>query len=96
MSTEELNEQGPFDGLLKQIAQRCIRNNWIQSSTHYFTKSEITEFNLILNGAGSIQNGYCFLDDYDYTEGMIRLFSGNCNPKWSFGVKDGNLWIEPA
>ena len=96
MSTEELNEQGPFDGLLLHIANMCIRNNWTQENTHYFTKSEINEFNLILNGSGSLQNGYCFLDEDGETEGMIRLYLGNCNPKWSFGVKKGNLWVDHA
>ena len=40
--------------------------------------------------------GYVFLDEDGGTGGMIRFYSGACNPKWSFWKKDGVLKVGMA
>ncbi|GMI44462.1 hypothetical protein TrCOL_g1800 [Triparma columacea] len=43
-----------------------------------------------------LEGGYVFLDKDGGTEGMIRLYSDGCNPKWSFWMKDGVLKVDLA
>ena len=39
-----------------------------------------------------VDGGYCFLDDNGGKTGLIRFYSGDSNPKWSFEMKaDGDI-----
>ena len=93
-----------FDTLLLHIAETCIKNNWFRTSEpfdkcyHCFTPDELNVFNKILDCSDecALDGGYCFLDEDGGTEGMIRLYANDCNPKWSFGKKEGELWVDHA
>lgn len=78
-----------------------------------FTRSEIKAMNdkftnpkrLKKKDIPKLTGGYMFLDDCDYSPkpegygktGMIRLFSANANPKWSFEkMKNGKIDIDWA
>ncbi len=45
-----------------------------------------------------LTGGYMFLDVPNGTEGLIRLYSGHCNPKWSFWIdkSSGKLCVDMA
>ena len=94
----EVKEGLSLDDLLKCIAEKCIANNWYRTDDasggyHYFTQDELKEYNE-LQPREPIDGGYCFLDEDGIPEGMIRSYSGNCNPKWSFWIENGELKID--
>jgi hypothetical protein len=91
-----------LSSLLLYIAQMCIDNNWHRTaelgSFHYFTQAELRDFNERFPGEPKLDGGYVFLDKDGGTEGMIRLYSDGCNPKWAFWMEDGVLkvdWTRP-
>jgi hypothetical protein len=48
------------------------------------------------DGVLIIDGGYAYLDHPDGTEGFVRLYSGQCNPKYVFWVEKGKLKYQGA
>ena len=93
------SEGANFGAELHRIARKCIENNWSRTDHseggwHYFTQAELVEINTTTGNR--FDSGYCFLDEDGGTEGMIRLWQGQMNPKWSFWLKGERLMIDLA
>lgn len=89
--------------LVKQIADYCIINQIKRTDDYdagwfYFEKKEIKEINRADKTKGKkmkCDGGYCFMDnDSKDCEGMVRLYYGNANPKFSFWVKDNEVKVD--
>lgn len=69
---------------------------------HHFNMKEINTINQIWGTTNDsdfvIDGGYVALDekediDKDFVDsGMIRLYGGQCNPKWAFGVRENGTF----
>eukprot|EP01084_Bolivina_argentea_P275714 470286_1 len=81
-----------IDSILIDIAKATIKNNWHRTcGWHYFTTDELKRINEIIKGEIRIDGGYCFLDEKNGKEGLIRLYCGDANPKWGFIEKDNQI-----
>jgi len=92
-----------IDDLLTILGDWCIRKNLYRKSNefHNFTDKEIFVINrnsrCIFEGKRTIiQGGYVFLDDENGTEGMIRLYIDDANPKWSFWKEGDKMMVDMA
>jgi hypothetical protein len=93
------NEDDVFGTELHRIARECIQNNWHRTDYggggwHYFSDEELAAINE--RTGNDFDYGYCFLDEDGGTEGLIRLWVGQANPKWSFWKQGDSLKIELA
>jgi hypothetical protein len=90
-----LVEYTEIRSLLKQLAQFCIthklhRDGTTGAKVHCFNKNELVVINAAYQerhqdiNVLQISGGYMFLDAQSATSGMIRLFTNDTNPKWSF------------
>ena len=58
---------------------------------HEFDDSFVNTLNAMFPNL-DVDGGYCFLDDNGGKTGLIRFYSGDANPKWSFEIKaDGEI-----
>lgn len=103
MSELQLKPYTTVDGLLLQLAQWCIDNNFYRKDLglgqrchpnpfRNFTHYETEHMNEASAQARSLrlEGGYVFLDEPNGTDGMIWLYLEPCgNPKWSFWMEDG-------
>ena len=90
-----------IDDILKRLAKYCIDNEFYRTDQfmggykHLSTK-EIYE----ITNSRFNDSGYIFLDeeckDQEQKTGMIRLYSGLCNPKWSFWTENGVIKVDLA
>ena len=98
----KLNKYDNIDDLLVQLAKVCIDFNLYRKDDEYYdlTCRDLDVINeadycvLPDNDTSEIEGGYMFLDDINGTEGSIRLYSGEANPKWSFWVEDGKIGVD--
>lgn len=88
-----LKEFDNIDDLVKQLARICIDCNQYRSGErnedfYYFTHDDvdIINKNYIHADKGEFNGGYMYLDTPNNTEGIIRIYSGDCNPKWYFYI----------
>ena len=98
----DLHKYDNIDDLLVQLAKVCIDFNLYRKDDEYYdlTCRDLDVINeadycvLPDNDTSEIEGGYMFLDDINGTEGSIRLYSGEANPKWSFWVEDGKIGVD--
>lgn len=87
----------PLQDTLVDVANMCIRNKWHRTGSggyHHFSQAEMEHIN---DRSGcEFDSGYCFLDETGGSEGMIRLYYGESNPKWSFWIEDGQMRVDLA
>ena len=86
-------EEISVDQAIKYVANYCITNNlYRQGNTfHEFDDSFVNTLNAMFPNL-DVDGGYCFLDDNGGKTGLIRFYSGDANPKWSFEMKaDGEI-----
>ena len=92
----DLRNASNLNKLLIDIAKMCIKNNYHrelfpkESLGYDLTFSELSELQAKFR---CYVGGYCFLDEDGGDEGMIRLYTKNSNPKWSF-FRNGEGEIE--
>lgn len=91
-----------IDIILNYLALDCIKNKRYRDENTFFHFDNKFIIKLLeSNGYDNpdilkIKGGYMFLDnDEENYQGMIRLYSGQSNPKWSFIMnEDEELEIE--
>jgi len=92
-----------IDELLHKIAEWCISSKFYQKEIGYksFNKKDI----LKISPEGICKkipnfSGYTFMEkeciETEEKQGMIRLYYGECNPKWSFWTTNGIINIDFA
>ena len=95
-----MTEWKEIDDLLPILAKYCIANNFYRKGNefHELTPGEVKKINKSYAGEGKpfVDGGYMFLDDDGGKGGMIRLYSGFYNPKWSFWEENGKMMIDFA
>lgn len=95
-------EGNDLDEVLISIAKTTIKNNWFRTDDrmggyHYFTNDELERLNEHLSiDEEKCSGGYCFLDEEGGSDGMIRLYAGECNPKWSFWKENNEVKCDLA
>jgi hypothetical protein len=92
-------EDDEFGAELHRIARECIQSNWHRTDGkdggwHYFSTEELAAINE--RTGNEFDYGYCFLDEDGGTEGLIRLWVGQANPKWMFWKEGDSMKIELA
>ena len=87
-----------IDDILKRLAKYCIDNEFYRTGDRmegykHLSAKEIYE----VTNSRFNDSGYIFLDEECKNEeqktGMIRLYSGHCNPKWSFWTENGVIKV---
>lgn len=78
--------------LLEKLVRDCIRADWRRGRQadlgHEYNLAEIAEMNRYLDPEMRVDGGYAFLEEGEGIDGMIRLFSGDANPRWSFRLRE--------
>jgi len=96
----QMTEWKTVNDLLPILAKYCIANNFYRKGNefHELTPGEVKRINKSYVGELKpwILGGYMFLDDDGGKEGMIRLYSREGNPKWSFWEENGMMKIDFA
>ena len=96
----EMTEWKGTGDLLPILAKYCVANNFYRKGNeyHHLTRKDVKEINKYYVGELDpwVLGGYIFLDDNGGEEGMIRLYSPEGNPKWSFWEEDGKMMVDMA
>lgn len=97
--TFEIEKWNDIDDLLVQLARICINDNSYRRGDEFriFTDREVDIISNKYFGRieFDIDGGYMFLDESNGKTGMIKIFSGDCDPGYNFTVNDNNIEIEP-
>jgi len=98
---KEQEEKEDVDNIILKLAKFCIDNNYYRTDNHdggyrYLSGKEIYN----LTNSSICEGGYIFLDEecknIPEKSGMIRLYSGESNPKFSFWTTNDVIDFEPA
>jgi len=91
-----------IDDILKRLAKYCIDNEFYRNKDEFmggYKHLSAKEIYEITNSRFN-DSGYIFLDeeckDQEEKTGMIRLYSGDGNPKWSFWTENGVIKVDFA
>ena len=100
MFTMHDDEKRSLDSVLESLSRHTIVNNLHRKGNKftYFNEDEVLVMNnyLKLGGVEQITGGYSFLDKPNGSMGMIRLYVGQCNFKWSFEQTDDIIEVYPC
>mmetsp|Transcript_25146 Transcript_25146/g.28980 ORF Transcript_25146/g.28980 Transcript_25146/m.28980 type:complete len:102 (-) Transcript_25146:44-349(-) len=95
MKEEEKNWNDGSDhgNILKYIAELCIKKRW--KTAHSYTKKELKEIHSFYapdcDGV-RVEDGYCYWEsDHNINGVFIRLYAGQCNPKYFANVVDDEI-----
>lgn len=98
--TLSINPYEDIESLLIQLAKYCIDNNLYRrgNNFHNFKAKDIKMMNQasLIKDPILINGGYFFLDIPNGSEGMIRLYCDDSDPKWSFWIDNGEIKIDWA
>ena len=95
------SDNNDIDDILLKLAKYCINNEFyrIGNSDEGYKYLLAEEIYQITNSRFN-DGGYIFLDEECKNDkektGMIRLYSGNSNPKWSFWTENGVIKVDFA
>jgi len=86
--------------LVAQLAKYCIDHNLYRKGNDFydFNHEEIRAMNRACKAkdAPVLDGGYFFLWKPNESEGLIRLYAGDCNPKWGFWIDNGEIKVDWA
>jgi len=98
-----LQPYSDLDNLLNQLARWCLINNFYRHENEFrdFDADEVDHINATclkpskIFGKHKFKGGYIFLDESNGASGLVRLYLGDCNPKWWFERKnDGSIEVD--
>jgi hypothetical protein len=90
-----------IDDVLLKLAKYCIDNKHYRTDGDeggwkHLSRKEIYD----ITNCNFMDSGYMFMDkeckDKEEKIGMIRLYSFECNPKWTFWTEDGEIKVDGA
>ena len=98
----ELSDWTDVYELTKMLGLHCIKANLYRkgNSFFHFNRKDTKLINKF-DKTGSdpkwkINGGYMFLDEENGTSGMVRLYIGDEDPKFSFWMEDGVIKADMA
>ena len=101
---DNIKSNNHLDTLIGLIAEFTIENNLYRKEDEFydFTRKELVTITRYLKNENldwpTITHGYCFLNEPNIPEGLIKLLDNNDgNPKWIFWKNDdGTIEFESA